>query len=705
MSEARRYHFATPAQWSAGLLGGASPDTRAGLSPAAAWSAGTKWLACAGAAVAFGPEGIAFWNDGFRTLWQAEAGPESDEPDPISRRVSAELARATHLAAGRVQLWACDSRPELRAHVRDGLVLRFQVALDVERVIDVAADGNDGVWVLASVGDTALALHVDCSGDVGERVPMPARCGPPLGLAWTSGRLVLLDAGGTSLTWIDLLRPNTAMHVSIGVARPGGVASAIAGDMHRIVIAGVDEPPFGSAAWVVTCDAKGGLLGSFELDEAPVDLACCGSALVVTTRNAIWRFGIDPAATPRRSEAAASFVTPALESWPIDGRTPWQRAEAQAMLPEGTVLEFSVAGTDDASTLDRARAVFSDPSLAPAVRRQRLNVLLEWSAPLRFEHIVGTTADATTTCVLPLHQLRSRWLWVAVNVIAAPGSATPRIDSLDVLHPDESLMQYLPAIYRRQGEETDDFLRTLVAALDASVGSLDKRIATLGKLLDPRDAPEAWLDAEARWLGIPWDDTLELDIKRALLVSAPKLLEQRGTRAGLQVLLDALLPCGRTSIVDVGVDHGFVMLAAPGLKGSCLPALLSGWPSDAMVLNAKACVGRGRLSGASFKPDSAAWLAGRIDIRITATPQEQQTWSAWLRPLLDAMTPLTATLRVQWQATTAQPSIRTLDDDLTLEADPRMKLGASATLGRSRLDSLRGTTLDRAGAAPGFTLQ
>lgn len=701
MSQALRYRFTNAAQWSAGLLGGASPNAGVGFSPAPAWSVGTVLLASAGAAAAFGPEGIAFWNDGARLLWQAEP----DLPVPASRRVPAELALATHLTAGRVQLWACDSWNKLYAYVRDGFVLRFEVELDVERVIDIAGDGDDGVWVLANVGEAAFAMHVDCSGCVGERVPMPARCGLPLGIAWTGRRLVLLDAGGTALTWIDPSRPDAAMHVSIGVKRPGGVASMIASDTLRVVVAGIDAPPFGGAAWVVTCDAKGGLLGSFELAEAPVDLACCGSALVVTTRSAVWRFGIDAADMPRRSEATASFVTPALQSQPTDGRAPWQRAEVQALLPEGSMVELSFAGTDDASTLDKARAVFSDASLVPAVQRQRLDALLQWSTPLRFEHIAGTTADATTTSMLPLHQLKSRWLWVAVDVIAAPGSATPRIDSLDVLHPDESLMQYLPTIYRRQGEEPDDFLRTLVAALDASVGSLDKRIATLGKLLDPRDAPESWLDAEARWLGIPWDDTLELDAKRALLGAAPKLLEQRGTRAGLQVLLDALLPSGRVSIVDVGVDHGFVLLAAPGSKGSCLPALLSGWPCDAMVLNAKACIGMGRLGSAALKPDSAAWLAGRIDIRITATPQEQQTWSAWLRPLLDAMTPLTATLRVQWQATTARVSIPTLDDDLTLEADPRMKLGASATLGRSRLESQRGTTLDRAGDTPGFTLQ
>jgi hypothetical protein len=214
-----------------------------------------------------------------------------------------------------------------------------------------------------------------------------------------------------------------------------------------------------------------------------------------------------------------------------------------------------------------------------------------------------------------------------------------------------------------------------------------------------------WLDAAARWLGLPWDDALPAPAKRALLAAAPVLLAQRGTRAGLRALLAALLPAGRARFDDVGVAHGFARLSAAGTGGARLPALLAGWPDDAIVLDTKACLGRGRLADpARPAPDTAAWLAGRVEVEIAATPTEQRAWSPWLGPLVEAMTPLTARLRLRWTATTALPTIPVLDATLSLAADPPNRLGDGATLGRSRLEGRRGSALDDAGAAPGLRL-
>ena len=705
MTKLRRYHFEQRAHWSAGLLARAALDPGAsGFALAVPWGAGTQLLAQAGRAAAIGPEGIACWNDGAQRLWQAEP----DAAEPASSIVPVALAGAAHLALGRTQCWAADARPQLSAYLRDAPMQRLRVALDVERIIDLAADGHDGVWVLAARGAQAMALHVDCSGDIGTCVELASNCGLPRALACVGARLVVLDASGTLLRWIDPQRPAAAaLEVALRAARPGGCASVIGSfsggmqeGMARVAVGGVDLPAFGGGAWVVACNGDGEWLGgAIELAEAPLDLACGADALLVTSAHAVWRWRLDASGTARRSEGSAAFITPALGSPPAAGRAPWLRVEVQALLPPGTSLEISFAGSDDAQQLAEVRALFGQADLAPALRRQRVTELLGWSAPLRFERIEGSAADAITPCVLPLHEQRTRWLWIAIELIAAPGAAAPRVISLDVLYPNESLMQQLPAIYRRQGEQPGDFLRTLVAALDTSVHGLDERIATLGRLVDPQDAPEPWLDAIARWLGLPWDDTLALPTKRALLAAAPTLLEQRGTRAGLQVLLAALLPSRRARIEDIGVDHGFARLG-----GARLPALLAGWPFEAAVLNAKACIGHARLADATRPIDTVAWLAGQVVIEIAATPAERRSWLPWLRPLLDAMTPLTARLRLHWIAPGASRTTPLLGDTLTLDGDPPPLLGEGATLGRSRLDARRAATLDGAGAAPDMRL-
>ncbi len=702
MTQPRRYHFAGAAQWRAGLLAGASLAADGSFAPFAPWGPGTLMQAGAGRGAAIAPEDTAIWSDGATRLWQAER----DDAEPASRVVPAALGAARHLVAGRTQLWAAGTGPELSAWLRDVSVLRLRVAIEADRIVDLAADGLDGAWVLALRGTQALALHVDCSGATGPCVELASHCGAPIGLAWVGERLVVLEAGGTRLRWVDPRRPDTSTTISLGPVRPGGQATVIGSDARRrVVVGGVDDAAFGGGAWVVDCDADGDLLASMALPAPPNAIACSADQLLVTTARGTWRFGLAAATDARLREASASFVTPVLTSPPAEGRAPWLRAEFRALLPPGCSVEITQASTDDADQLAAVRALLAEPGLAPAARRQRLDALLTWSAPLRFERVDGSAIDAATLCVLPLHDLRGRSLWIAVDLIAAPGAAAPSALSLDVLYPDESLLQYLPAIYRAQAEQPGDFLHTLVATLETSVHGLDDRIATLGRLLDPADAPAPWLDAAARWLGLPWDDALPTPAKRALLAAAPVVLAQRGTRAGLRALLAALLPAGRARVADIAVDSGFARLADAGSRGARLPALLAGWPDDAIVLANKACLGRGRLADpAQPAPDTATWLAGRVDIEIAATPSEQRAWSPWLGPLVDAMTPLTARLRLRWTATTALPAIPVLDATLSLAADPPNRLGDGATLGRSRLEGRRATALDDAGGAPGFTL-
>jgi phage tail-like protein len=100
-------------------------------------------------------------------------------------------------------------------------------------------------------------------------------------------------------------------------------------------------------------------------------------------------------------------------------------------------------------------------------------------------------------------------------------------------------MQRLPAIYRAAPSA---HLRGLVALLDVMAQGLDRRIATLGELLDAASTPDDWLNFLASWLGLPWEPGLPAALRRALLEAAPDLLAKRGTAAGIRRLIGVLLP-------------------------------------------------------------------------------------------------------------------------------------------------------------------
>lgn len=691
----RRFRFATAAQWRAGLLSRAQLGTEGTIAPAATWAEPPARWQPSGHAAAIAPDGTIHWVGTAGELLSAEPKDE-----PRARPAPAAIASARHLAAGRVQLWAADERPRLHAVLRADLALRLAVVLPATRIVDLAADGRDGVWVLVEAGAQARVLHVDCAGHTVGRIDLPPALGRPGGIAYLSRveRLVLIAADRANLHWIDPSGNAPRLDTSLHGAALCPVASAIAADGDRVAVGGIGERS--KTPWVATFDAQADPIGVLEPAEPPLELALGRDALLVTTASAALRYARADDAQPAARETAATFVTPALHSPPAAGRAPWLRAEALAALPAGASIELAWTATDDPSLRDAAEAILHDQTSPPLARWQRLQARLDWSAPLRFER----EGDGETLAALPLHDLRASWLWIACTLVTAPGAAAPRLQSLEVLYPDASLMDSLPAIYRRQAEQPGDFLRGLVGVLETTTQGFDARIGALGSLLDPASTGERWLDAIARWLSLPWDDSLKPAAKRALLGAADTLPAQRGTRLGLETLLACVLPAGRARVIDLTADHGYARLAGDGADGARLPALLAGLPPRAMVLGSRARLGRAKLPREGEAADCGERFAGSVLVEVRASIAERREWQPWLAALIEAMTPLTARVRLRWldPAAAAQPPV--LSRELVLEPDPEARLGEGATLGRARLARGSAGRLDAAGADPGLRL-
>lgn len=652
------------------------------------------------AAAALAPDGEASWIAAVSpSAAQRLVRLADDDAAPVASAAPSAVAAARHLVAGRRQLWIANGQPVLLAWQRQGMALRLRIPLAVDRIVDIAADGEDGVWVLARVARHDVAVHVDCAGHEVARHALGTEGSRSMACLLRGDALVLLEACGERLTWYDLRTSSRRFTVGLHAARLCADASVVTASRDRVVVGGVSHVPGSAGAWVATFDAQGDLIDVVDTDEPPSDLAVGRGTLIVTSARAVLRYRLAGASSA--GELQALMITPALESSPADGRGPWLRAEALATLPAGTAVEIAWAGTDDAEQRRRADALLHDAEQPPQLRWHRLREELAFAPPLVFGADAGTGAGPAT-CALPLHDVRTRWTWIAVTLVAAPGAERPTLHRLDVLHPDESLMQSLPAVYRRQAEQPGDFLRSLVGLLETSTQGLDRRIDSLGDLLDPALADEAWLDAIAGWIGMPWDDSLPIAAKRALLAAAETLQSARGTRRGLEALLSAVLPPGRARIVDLFSDHGFARLGC-GDAPLRLPAMLGGLAPGWLVLGRKARLGRGRLS-----PDGAidcgARFAGIVVVELAATSTERRAWS-WLRPLLEQFMPLTARLQLRWIGPRETGTDRVLHAELTLEAEPTSRLGDESVVGRMRLPGDRVMPLDATGPTPGFRLR
>jgi phage tail-like protein len=257
-------------------------------------------------------------------------------------------------------------------------------------------------------------------------------------------------------------------------------------------------------------------------------------------------------------------------------------------------------------------------------------------------------------------------------------------------------MENLPGIYQRAESQPESFLRSFVGVLESTTQTLDARIGNLGRNIHPETATGPWLDYVARWLGLPWDDALSLDQKRRIVSRADDIASGYGTRAGLEALLECLMPeiPRRFRVVDLTADFGLAVVGGAACEGSRLPVVLGGLPSTATELGNKAILGRGRLPCADGESD-AARLVGRIRIDVSANSQEQTTWEPWLRTLIGSMVPATARVLLRWLSGHAFRQTILLDDSVELDTAQEPHLGTDAVTGIARLPGPRGVALSR----------
>ena len=683
------YRFSTAAQWNACEFERADRDSSPiGLRPFAPFATPPVLFRTAGAhAPAITRTGEILWRDDAGALHRL--GRWDDVPD--TSPAPAAIARAERIVATSRGLWVASDRPvSVQLYEEDTLTRLLTVPIPDPRILDITGDGRGGVYALVERGAahvSGAAPHVIPSVSEGPgregrvtRAAQPPGPSLPLGMtriaflgiahpiAFVFLRraerfVVLTDERPQRLHWFPAQGGAALLSITLATLRPCFTAHVLGTDStSRVFVAGADEATFGGAARVLSLDGDGRLVGDVPLD--PLDAPATGVAaardkLVVTGRRGLLRFTTAATVPDEAGEVRSAVVTPVLHAPDREDARRWLRIEASASLPPGSTIEISFAASDDAE--DRERV---------------------WRAPVVFH---GGESPATPF-VAPLFDIRERFLRVRVALSAAPGARLPELSELAVLYPGRTLMENLPGIYQRAEAQPGSFLRSLVGVLETTTQGLDARIAALGSLAHPSTAPEEWLDFVARWLGLPWDDGLALEQKKAILGRAPELARGRGTRAGLEALLGSLIPGTprRFRVTDATADFGFATVGGDGCTGSALPAMLGGFTRWSAELDERAVLGFMRLPCPGQVDDGTFQLAGKVRVEIAATAEERAAWEPWLLALITEMVPLTARVDLRWVVAQALRRDR-LGDPLTLEEPPAPLLGTGAVTGLARL--------------------
>jgi phage tail-like protein len=680
----RSYLFATPAQWDTCLfdrIDREAFEAKGNLGPIAPYEQTAELHESSGAhAPAVTRAGEIFWRDDAGCVHRLTAC--SDEPDVGPAPYA--IAHASRIVATNSGWWvAGESRNTLELYDEESFSRLAVVELPDAHILDIAGDGHESVFVLVECGGVVQALHIDCSGRV---VATVAFEGVDHATAFVflrrSKRFVVCSDSCPRLSWFPAEGGAALKAIVIGALHPCFHATALGTDGRgRVFLVGNDGADFGAKPYVLIFDADGERLGEIALD--PRDSPATGvsgmrDSLLVSGARGLLRYRIASVVPDGTSEVRCSVITPMLHSPDREDARRWLRIDASAHLPEGSALEISYASTADGKQREPGA----------------------WSAPISFHGARSGPASFSA----PLFDVHDPYVWVRITMSATAGGSLPSLDELAVLYPGQSLMQNLPAIYRRAEAQPGNFLRALVGVLESTTQGIDARIASLASQVHPDFAAGPWLDFVARWLGLPWDDALSDEQKKRVIAAAPELARDRGTRAGLETLLQCLLPgTARFRVIDTTADFGFAMVGGGACRGSALPVMLGGFTASSTALDETSVLGHMRLPCPGSVDDGVRDLAGAIRIDIAASRVERRAWEPWLPALVNAMVPLTARPQLRWVSSQALRSAR-LDGSLVLQGVPTAHLGSDAVTGVARLPE-RGSRITSTGADIGTRLQ
>jgi phage tail-like protein len=127
---------------------------------------------------------------------------------------------------------------------------------------------------------------------------------------------------------------------------------------------------------------------------------------------------------------------------------------------------------------------------------------------------------------------------------AATEAVTTEAWSTIQVEPKSHYLRYLPAIYSH-----DDFMGRFLMLFESFWNPIDNQISGLSNYFDPMLTPSRVLGWLGGWLNVELDEQLPEPRQRRLIQRAARLYRQRGTKAGLEAMLE-LWTDGKATIIE-----------------------------------------------------------------------------------------------------------------------------------------------------------
>lgn len=199
----------------------------------------------------------------------------------------------------------------------------------------------------------------------------------------------------------------------------------------------------------------------------------------------------------------------------------WRSLEISAKTGENSIMRVSAYAADSTIVSSGGRTFELDSLLRDTAV----------SAEERLELLGGLFRPLFTNCADGLVNMRGRYIWVRLDIMPLDGQPVS-VDKIKLLLKSESMMDYLPEVYRTSDGE-NGFMSRFMSIFDSIFFDMDSRILQARSSLDYRVARGEMLRYLAEWVNDEDPAYLGDEELRRRIRSAAAEYRLTGTRRGL----------------------------------------------------------------------------------------------------------------------------------------------------------------------------
>ncbi|NPV90554.1 MAG: hypothetical protein HPY50_07275 [Firmicutes bacterium] len=207
--------------------------------------------------------------------------------------------------------------------------------------------------------------------------------------------------------------------------------------------------------------------------------------------------------------------------------TVWHKIELDAIIPEETQVRVYCFASDRKQAVVNGEVVDLEGFLSG--EGAPLSARLGYIKTLSIEPMTNPR-DAL------LHNTRGRYLYFVIEFFGSE-RYTPVLRRIRVYYPRKSLLSCLPAVYSVE-PKSRDFLERFLSLYDSFLMGMEEQIEGIARYFDPEVVSHDYLRWLASWIAIAVDDNLGEEGLRRLVREAPKIYPHRGTRQGIETMVE-----------------------------------------------------------------------------------------------------------------------------------------------------------------------